>query len=56
MMDIGYRLYQAEHVLNRTDQQQVDTANAKIAAAVARPWNTITALIGTLRPMRRSSV
>ncbi len=55
MMDIGYRLYLAEHVLNRTDQQQVDTANAKIAASVARPWNSITALIGALRPMRQPS-
>lgn len=52
MMDIGYRLYQAEHVFNRTDQDQVDTANARIAASLARPWNTVTGLIRTLRPVR----
>ena len=50
-MYTGNLIYKAERPLSRTEQQQVDIANAELVRAVSRGWH---ALAAPLRALRRA--
>jgi hypothetical protein len=58
-MYTGNLIYQAERPLSRTEQQQVDIANAELVRAVSRCWHALAAPLRALRaagrPTRRQA-
>jgi hypothetical protein len=52
-MYTGNLIYQAERPLSRTEQQQVDIANAELVQAVSRCWHALAAPLRVLRAAGR---
>ena len=52
-MYTGNLIYQAERPLSRTEQQQVDIANAELVRAVSRCWHALAAPLRALRSTGR---
>ena len=52
-MYTGNLIYQAERPLSRTEQQQVDIANAELVRAVSRCWHALAAPLRLLRAAGR---
>ena len=51
MMDIGYRIYQAERALSSAEQRAVDTAIGELAESFARRWDGVATRVGVLRTL-----
>ena len=54
-MYTGNLIYQAKRPLSRTEQQQVDIANAELVRAVSRCWHALAAPLRALRLTGRST-
>jgi hypothetical protein len=54
-MYTGNLIYQAERPLSRTEQQQVDIANAELVRAVSRCWHALAAPLRALRGVLRAA-
>jgi hypothetical protein len=52
-MNTGYMIYQAERTKSAAEQREVDRSNAKLAAAISRPWRALAAPLRARRARRR---
>lgn len=53
MMNNGYLIHQAERTRSRTEQQDIDATNARIAASIGRLWQAVAAPVRGLGRLHR---